>query len=309
MNDKGIVLIITLWVLALLTIVAMHFSFFTRSGSTITRNFKEETEAYYLAMSAYEEALAYLITDKDYDVDFIDRDGNFRTDAERKPMTGIRKIKNATVHLRITDEESRFNINNLLVLNKYEIIRNLFGYTSVPEESMQELIDCLADWYDKDDLHRLLGAESEYYDSLGYRAKNNSLSVPGELLLIKGFNSEYYHGSEFAPPLNNLVTAWGEGININTASEDLLRVLGFSSSEIVSIISRRESQDGLRDIPRELSGMGLTRSFNFRIQASAFVAGSPQALRITSIVKRTLGPRGPELAILYWKEDFENSGT
>jgi general secretion pathway protein K len=301
-KERGITLMMTMWVLVLLSAVALDFALSARYESAGTRNFKEDARAYYLAVSTCEEAMAYIISDKDTVVDFIDSEGNYRTDAERPPITGERKLDGATVTLSITDEESRVNINTL---SANSILRLLL-YVGVEDDNASELADSVADWKDPDGLHRLMGAEDEYYEPLGYRAKNDNLDVPEELLLIKGFSPEHFHGRDNAPSLREFITTWGRGINVNTASKDMLMALGLSEIEADSIISRREDSEGLRSVPARLKGIGTTSSENIRIEAVARINDSPQAVKVTSIIKRS-GENG--LITLYWKEDVETSGT
>jgi general secretion pathway protein K len=306
-KEKGIALMMTLWVLVLLTVLAMNLSLFTRHGSRSTLNFKEDAQAYFLAVSAYEEAIGYLLTDTDPQVDFMDEDGNFRTDAERDPVTGIREMDDAWVELRISDEESRLNINR----TRRDVLLRLLDYVGMPGDTAEDVADSLADWKDPDDLHHLQGAEDEYYEDLGYITKSGPLDVPEELLLVKGVTPEYYYGTEEDTVyLRDLITTWGTGINVNTVSGDVLEVLGLSAVEIDTILGQREAQDGLRSVNPNKAGVTLTKSSNFRIQVVARVSDNPMALRITSVVRRTSGKNGvPELRTLYWKEDFESSGT
>lgn len=305
-DERGIALMMTLWVLVILTVVAMNFSFSTRYGSMGTRNFKADTRAYYLAVSAYEEALLYLLTDKDPKVDFIDEDGNFRTDAERGPITGTRELDGAEVSLSISDEESRLNINDI----KRDVLLDLLEYADVPDDSLHVIADSIADWIDPDDMHHLSGAEDEYYEPLGYRAKNNPLDVPGELLFIRGFTPEYLYGAketygtEETAPIYALITTWGDGINVNTAPASVLKLLGLDAFEVDSIMSQRTEQ-GMRTVPLKLKGIGTTKSNNLRITVEARLSDSPLVVRITSVVRRATLPDEPPLRTLYWKEELE----
>lgn len=302
LKSKGFALMMTLWVLVLLTVLAMSFSFSTRRGSASTRNFKQDTQAHYLAVSAYEKVIAYLMADKDLRVDFIDSEGNFHTDTEREPIAGKRTVDGAELDIRITDEESRLNIN---FLNNPVLIR-LFEHTGVPDDSIQEIVDSLADWKDPDNLHHLSGAEDEYYGALGYSAKDRPLDVPEELLLIKGFTPDYLYGSEDITPLYPLITTWSDGININTVSEELLKVLGFTDMEIDAIITHRQDR-GLRKVPSRLGGFGRTASHTFRVEVAVRMQNSPQTLIITSVLSRTVGAEGPEFKTRYWKEEVIDS--
>jgi type II secretory pathway component PulK len=275
-----------------------------RGGSAGTRNFKEETQAHYLAVSAVEEAVAYILTDKDLTVDFIDEEGRFRTDPERPAIDGIREDDNAWLKLDMSDEESRVNVNSA----DGPTLQGVLSYIGVPEGLQPEMLDSLADWKDPDDLHRLSGAEDEYYSALGYKPKNMPLDSPDELLLVKGFLPEYLSGSEDIRPLRPMVSTFGEGINVNTASGDMLRALGVADVEVETIISQRSS-GGLRTTPPGLAGRAVTASQNFRIEATARMYDNPQAVKITAILKRTIGPEGPSLKTVFWREEIESRGT
>lgn len=306
-DKKGIALIVTLWLLVMLMVMAMNFSFSVRGGSASTRNFKEEIIAYYKALTAYEETLSYLLSDKDPQVDFIDKDGIYWSDTQRASISGKRVIDNIEVEISVNDEESRLNINTL----NDDMLRRLFTYTHIPEDSLGELIESLADWKDPDDLHHLSGGETEYYKSLEtpYPAKNRPLDVVEELLLIKGFKPEYLYGNEDIKPLKPMITTFGKAININTASQEVLEFIGISPLDIENIMKQRTQEvGGLRLFPSGIEGIVLTTfSSNFRIEVSAKIPNSSQVLRIISVVKRLSGPKGPELKTIYWKEEIEGS--
>jgi general secretion pathway protein K len=305
-EEHGIALMMTLWVLVILTVVAMNFSFSTRYGSMGTKNFKTDTSTYYLAVSAYEEALLYLLSDKDPEVDFIDEDGNFRTDDERDPITGTTELEGAEVTLSISDEESRLNINDI----KRDVLLRLLEYADVPEDSKPIIADSIADWIDPDDLYHLSGAEDEYYKPFGYKAKNNPFDVPGELLLIRDFTPEYLYETvatydiEDTAPIHALITTWGDGINVNTAPASVLKLIGLDAYEVDSIINERAKR-GLRKVPQKLTDVGTIKSITLRITTEARLSDSPLAVRITSVVRRATLPDEPPLRTLYWKEELE----
>lgn len=307
-SEKGIALLMTLWVLVLLLVMGMNFTLSIRHGSASTRNLKEETLAYYSAISAYEETIGYLLSDKDPAVDFIDENSIFWPDSERA-ISGKKEYGSAIVDIKITDEESKFNIN---ILNE-DILRKLFAYAKIPEDAIQELIDSLSDWKDPNDLHHLSGAESDYYMTLTtpYKAKNGFLDTPEELLLIKGFKPEYLYGSEKISALYPLITTHSKAININTASKETLGLVGLSDADIENIMKQRTKDiGGLRVIPPVTSGISLTTaSSNFRIEITASIPGSSQSVKLTAIVKKTIGSKGPELKPVYWKEGIEISRT
>ncbi len=307
-NNSGIALLITLLVLVLLSAVAMNFSFLTRWGSASTRNFKEETMAYYIAQSGYQEALGYLLSDKDESVDYIDAEGNLYLDKDSKPVTGKKVTDKAEIDISITDEGAKININTVDAAR----LKTLFDHIQIPEDSQQEIIDSMLDWRDVDKEHHLSGAEDEYYESLDppYKAKNGNFDAVEELLLVKGFKPEYLYGSEDIKPMYNLITTVGDGsFNVNTVSKEVLETMGLSQVEIDSLLKQRTVESGgVKQVPANLSSAGFNRfaSYDFRIEVKANMIGSKQTAKITSIVRRNRSAKGFSLKSIYWREGFES---
>jgi len=308
-QDRGIALLITLWVMVLLSVVAMNLLLSTRFGNASARNFKEETLAYYSALSAYEEAAGYLLSDKDLSVDFKDEEGIFRTDTERPPVSGEKFYGTMTVQIDISDEESRLNINTI----GEPVVKSLFEHAGIPEDSIPELMDSLSDWKDPDDLHRLSGAESDYYEDLDvpYQAKNRPLDMPEELLLIKGFKPGYLYGAEDIAGISSLITTTGLGVNINTAPAEVLVLSGMDPALVEAIMTLRTKEaGGMRVTPPSSSGVAFsTASWTFRIEVKAGIPESGRTVKITAAVRRVSGLKGLELKTLYWKESIESGGA
>jgi general secretion pathway protein K len=295
----------TLWVVVLLTVVAFSFSISSRRGSASTRNLKEDTQAYYAALTAYEEVLSYLLTDPDPTTDFLDEEGNFRTDVNRPPVTGQRTVGGAEVEVRLADEESRLNINGLSMAQLME----MFARIGVPLEERQSLADSVLDWKDEDDDHRLSGAEDEYYETFGYKTKDGPFDVPNELLLVKGITNSVMFGGEDILALEPMITTFSSGLNVNTVPTKLLSILGVSGQNISNLEVNRAVLGGLRAVPPGMPQSSRTTSMNFRIQVVARMGDAPLAVRITSVVRRQTGTKGARLTTIYWKEDIEGSGT
>ena len=72
----------------------------------------------------------------------------------------------------------------------------LLASGNVPESDWPQLIDCVFDWIDADNEHRLNGAESDdpYYVSRGYSVSNAPLAKVTDLLLVKGFDNAILYG-------------------------------------------------------------------------------------------------------------------
>lgn len=309
--ERGVALMMTLWVLVLLSIVALNFLASMRWGSAGVRNFKEDAAARYLALSGFQEALNYLASDKDLAIDYLDSEGNFRIDSETPPVTGRRVTGDGEIEILISDENARININHA----NTERLSRLFSYCGISQNDMTEIIDSLLDWKDLDGDHRLSGAEDEYYEALPgpYKAKNGLLDVPGELALVKGMKPEYlYGGGEGSIAVLPLVTTFGRNtLNINTVSRDVMEVLGLNIVEIETVLKQRRKEfGGFRFIPRQFSQRGLNTvaTQNFRIEVVARMPQSPLATRITGVVNRQPSAEGVKFMTVYWSERAETVG-
>lgn len=312
-SEDGIALLMVLFVLVLLMTIALNFYKSNRWNTASTRNLKEETISYYLALSGYHESLNYIMADKDHAVDFVDDDGNFWVDKETKPITGKRITKSGEIEIKIVDEGSKININYA----QTEQIKKLLEYSGIPQDSIAEIIDSLIDWKDSgdDDAHHLLGAESDYYEDLEqpYQAKNALIDVPEELTLVKGMAPEYLFGDEEYVSFLPHVTTFGTGVmNINTVSREVMELLGLSPAEIEAIVKQRsEKTGGFRIIPQEFSRYGLRAivSRTLRIEIVAAPPGSSRATKIEAVVHRSPSTGGYKVQTVYWRESVENTGS
>jgi len=156
------------------------------------------------------------------------------------------------------DEASRININMIVdsalestvdgVKEKARAILNkLFTKVEVAEGGDEAggedtgLADIIIDWYDKDDTHGGDGAENaNHYDLLEppYKCKNAPFDSVEELLLVKDITRDIFN------KVKSMITVYGEKVNVNTASPEVLKVLGLQDEVVESIIGRRMNEAG-----------------------------------------------------------------
>jgi general secretion pathway protein K len=309
-SEKGIALMMVLWVLVLLSIISLNYFSSNRWNTASTRNLKEETLSYYMAMSGYQEAVNYILSDKDISFDFIDNDGNFWTDTDAKtqPVTGLRTTEDGEVEIKILDENSRININYADGVR----LRKLFSWVGIPDDEINEIYDSILDWKDADSETHLNGAEDDYYEGLPdpYKAKNRFFDVPQELALVKGMLPEYFKDNGDGKPLLSLITTFGgNSININTVSKEVMQILGFNDDEIEAVLKQRTKESGgFRFVPPEFATKGANAIATqiFRIEVSARMKDSKRAVKIVAVLSRKPDPSGFKVQTVYWREDAEN---
>ncbi len=308
-SEKGIALMMVLWVLVLLSIISLNYFNSNRWNTAGTRNLKEETLSYYMAMSGYQEAVNYILSDKDKTFDFVDNEGNFWTDTDDKtqPVTGLRTTEDGEIEINIIDENSKININSADALR----LAKLFSWAGIPDDAIAEINDSIMDWKDADSEHHLSGAEDEYYEGLAdpYEAKNLHFDIPEELALVKGMQPEYFKDNGDGKSLLSLMTTFGNSININTVSREVMQILGFNDDEIEAVMKQRTRESGgFRFIPPEFRAKGVNAiaSQIFRIEVLARQKDSRRAVKIVAVLSRITDTSGHKVQTVYWREDAEN---
>ncbi len=199
-NKKGVVLLMVLWVLMLLTVIVGEFCYAMRTRVNITRNFKESTEAYYIAVAGLNKAIEQMIRQeivppKRVSVDpktgepleGVEETPVWRTGTDLPPMD----FGGGTFRVRMRNESGRVNINQA---NDVMLKTLLEGFDLDPSEK-SVIVDSIQDWRDTDRNHRLNGAEDDYYQSLDtpYACKDAPFDTPEELFFVRGITREIYN--------------------------------------------------------------------------------------------------------------------
>jgi general secretion pathway protein K len=128
------------------------------------------------------------------------------------------------------------------------LLKNLLTNLGVQGEEVDTIVDSIMDWKDPDDLHRLHGAESDYYMSLPnpYKAKDANFDTLEELLLVKGMTPEILYGNDKKKGLIDFLTinSTSSQININAAPKEVLMAIpGITPEFADAIINLRETKE------------------------------------------------------------------
>jgi general secretion pathway protein K len=202
-SNRGIALVMVLWVLMLLSVIVGEFCYSMKTQVNITGNYKENTEAYYIALAGLNNAIYNMVYQTVIPPPSAD-DPEADEDAVKwRINTIIPSIDYAggRVEVWIDNESGRININ---LADRGLLMLMLSGFDLTDEEK-EIIVDSIMDWRDADDLRRLHGAENEYYQSLPrpYSAKNGPFDTAEELLLVRGVTPEIYYGG-----LDRMVTVF-----------------------------------------------------------------------------------------------------
>lgn len=274
-NQRGMVLLLVLVVVALLSALLSEFAFSTLIDLRLTETFRDTTRAEYLARGGITAGRMILQTD------------NNKYDAENDPnefwSIGVQDypLAEGTISVKIDDLGGRLSLNKLvdpqgnLNIVFYERFVRLCEELAL--ENPEGLADALVDWLDPD--HETEPGGAEDADYLGrnppYEATDGALTSIDELHMIQGFDAEKIKR------LSPFVSSFGSGkLNINTAAPELLRSWDIETASAVdSLLDRRaegpfKHLDELRDTLGVETFTAMNRHLDLGVASSYYLINS-----------------------------------
>ncbi|HET6516497.1 MAG TPA: helix-hairpin-helix domain-containing protein [Thermodesulfovibrionales bacterium] len=254
-TERGIALLLVLWVMTVLMVIVLSFSFITRTETQATVSFKEGIQKRFIAEAGIERGIAetfYRRVNKGQPQGLLEGMEVWKTDGT--PYSD--NFGDGYYTVSIMDESGKFNINTMNDANAI-ILKQLLTNLGVGDEDVDTIVDSILDWKDADDLRRLNGAESDYYMSLPnpYKAKNANFDTLEELLLVKGVTPQILYGDGEKKGLIEFITispGTGDKINVNAASKELMAAVPGMTPELAdAIIAMRQDKEimGVNEIP------------------------------------------------------------
>jgi general secretion pathway protein K len=279
-SECGIALLIVMISVMVLTILAAGFAYSMKVETKLARNANSEAELEWLGRSGVEYArwvLANSLANPMQPYDSLDQPWATGSGFLGPTNNPIAEVKNSftlgrgTVSWKITDLESKFNINSSEPL-LLQVLPQALTLMGIGPGEATPIVNSILDWIDPDDQMRVQGAETTYYQGLtpAYASKNGPIDDISELLLIKGITPEIYYGgaaTNFQPNyfsrqlnpygqsantlptvtvgLTDLFTPLSDGrVNINTASTEVLQMIpGIDSLIAEAIVGGRSGED------------------------------------------------------------------
>lgn len=235
-SQRGIALIMVLWVLTILMVLVLSFTYMTRTETDAAISFRDGVAGKFLAEAGIQRGV----------IEIFYKNNAPQTEENkvwRKDGTPYRvQTDNGSFLVSITDESGKVDINKAPEV----ILRGLFKGLGIEEKNADIIVDSILDWKDADDLHRLHGAENDYYMSLPnpYKAKNAGFDTLEELIMVRGITPEILYGDGGKRGVIDLLTLHSKTgkINLNTAPREvLLAIPGMTSETADAIILERES--------------------------------------------------------------------
>jgi general secretion pathway protein K len=285
-TQRGIALILALWITVLLTVIGSGFAFSMRSEALATRNALSLARARAVADGAVERMAFELGRPQIADTWHADGSGHTWQDGD------------ASVVASAVDEAARVDLN----FAPDALMKSLLLSQGVEDDRAGQLVDAIADWRDNDDFTRPGGAEDADYRAAGlkYGPANGPFETVADLGRVLGMKSDLY--ARLAP----LVTVYSRqrGVNPQTASRNVLLALPNATPDAVDMfISQRAAALAAKQpVPAFPPAQGFASAAVpvWRIHAEATMPDGVTFVR-EAVLRPTADPRRPLIA-LAWLE-------
>jgi DNA uptake protein ComE-like DNA-binding protein len=200
-NSDGIALIMVMCAIVVLSLLAAAFAYSIKVETRLAQNADSEEQLLWLGTSGVQRA-CWILSQHPPGESFDSLNqkwaGGTGSLGESNSVLSAVSLDNypvgdGTVSIKIIDLERKLNINTATATT----IQQALTLMGVDASDISVVSDSILDWIDADDLPRVAGAESDYYQGLPlpYYAKNAPIDDLSELLLVKGVTPEMYWGS------------------------------------------------------------------------------------------------------------------
>jgi len=288
-KQKGIALVLVLWVALLMTVIAGGFALSARTESVQSRILFNQVQAEFLAEAGLNRAV--------FELRNPDPETRWIADGRAYEFT----LNEAKISVQITDESGKIDLN----LANEELLVGLFASVGVEFDQALALSDKIQDWRDPDEEVRLAGAEDADYFAAGYAhgAKDAPFDSVPEVLQVMGMSYELYRKIEPA------ITVYSGRGNLNLAfapKEALMALDGINAQMAEDYINQRHD---IFDMSSELpvliegqSGSLRSGSTTFSVVVKATLPNN-QWTELDTTIRLGGNVRGRPFQIIRWRDN------
>ena len=282
-NQKGVALVMVLWVLSLMTIMAGSFALSTQREAAMLRHAHERSRALALAEGAVYYAMLML--------SLPDQKMQWQADGRPYFWDG----KGTQVLVRVQDEGGKVDIN----MAQENTLKTVFKLLGMGDEQQTQLAETIMDWRDQDDLKRGNGAESSEYLARGLQTtpQNRQFLVMDEVQGVLGVGPDLYRKMQTWFTLYSNV----DGLDPAKASPDILTaLLGGDRGAVAAIIQQR--QQGAPVVVPPYPGLNYSQSSaaSYSVTAEVLI-DEDQHFGIVANIRRGATSNALPFTILRWR--------
>ena len=291
-RQRGVALVIVLWILLLVTISTSAYTLMARMDQLEAHTVLSGTQARMAAEAGMNLAMLSL----------RDPDETARLIPDGRPYRFY--YRGVAVEVQATDERGKLDVN----ASDETTLFTLLTGNGLDESDAVLLAAAIMDWKDEDEMERPDGAELETYESagLGVGPGNRPFIMTEELLQVLGMTWELYQKME--PGL----TVFSDAAQPNPAyapAEALLALPDVSEEDARNFVADRHSQESLDGsgaaLPNGQVAMARGGGVTYSILAKATLPNGVWD-QIETTIRLGGGPDGLPYRILRWREGFHH---
>ncbi|MEM9533704.1 MAG: type II secretion system minor pseudopilin GspK [Pseudomonadota bacterium] len=287
-KQRGIALVVVLWLSLLLTILVGSFAIVARTENLQARHLFDTTRAWYAAEAGLHRAVFEL------------RNPNLEERWFADGRTYTTEFEGATVEISVTDETGKIDLNVADEL----LLGALFQSAGVEPEASDLLVDAVLDWRDPDDLVRLNGAEDDDYEAAEYPygAKDAPFDTVTELQQVMGMNYELFVTLE---PALTVYTGRARPDPAFAPREVLMTIDGMTEELATEFIDQREQIEDfgvpLPILPDGTEAVARAGSYTYSIKVKATLPNDAWA-ELEATIRPGGAIQGRPFRIVRWKD-------
>jgi len=322
MKSRGVILIITLWIMAILILFVFGLGFRMSLEARLTDYHATEIKNLYRAKAAVNMLKAVISADGTEAYDYLGDNWSYNEELFKDIEVGknggtftISYVRTegpaGKVFYGAMDEESKININTATKEILVEVLKE-----AGEEENTEDIAGSILAWRgDSSVPHSTISDDDTYYSFLDfpYLRKGALFDSKEELLLVRGMNPAIYES------IRDMITIYGK-TNMNTAGSRVLGALGLTGDGIDEILTYRADEDDeegteddgvferLEDITGILSDNNdKTRLSNLSIDFTsnhfrAHITAKSKDGKIIKEAEAVVSRSGVESEIVFWYE-------
>lgn len=176
-SEKGFALVVVIVIMLLVSFLASQLILNVRTELQVAFNTKARASGLALAVAGLNLGIFRILDTPLY---YINEE--YETFHEGYEYSVF--LPSGRVTYTVLNESGKMDLNKM----NESLLKIFLEYMEVEIDDQSVIIDSLNDWRDSDDLHRLNGAEQEYYQALDdpYIPRNGRIQDPAEFFLIHG---------------------------------------------------------------------------------------------------------------------------
>ena len=278
MNNRGMVLITVLWVVIVISFISLSLAAAVRVEMRAIEDSFDSERAFFMAKSAAEVVFR----------DLQKPDSLKGSPVLKEGGSYVVPFSSGEARVHLESNGGLININGA----SDRVLESMFASLGVDEPLRGQLVDSIIDWRDPDDVPLPQGAEIADYGQVIRTGKrlpsNDSFASLDELMLVRNMTPQVFFGHIEVDEgdrsyrrirgLRELITLGPERnhVNVNEASEDVLKALpGMTSESVARIILERmrKSFDNEQDLVTRVPALQYSESIEHLSTVSVLTTG------------------------------------